>query len=407
MRSSMCLVPAALLLCGCSATTETPAAAPRISTGSFIYAWSADADGADSDFLAVIDAEAESSTYGKVVASLPVGVRKTNAHHTEPEMNESGFLLANGFEAGTTFSFDLRQPTQPRLDPPLPVPAPFEHAHSFLRLDDGRLLVTYQYQGADHASPGGIVEYDQHGKVLRTASAADPASEEFVRPYSLAASPKVDRVITTGNDMHKAGSNRAIQIWRLSTLSLVATVILPAGPRGDENVNSYEPRFVDDGRTALVSTRSCGLYKLVDLESSRPTARLVHTFDDSRCFVPVVIGNFWLQALGTKPEIVVVDVTDPDRPREVSRTHLKSGDVPHWLSASEDGTRVVITGFEGLHKRLLIANFDRATGTLVIDERFGDGGLDGVSFERADWPHGKTGAAIPHGSVFSRPVRRR
>ncbi|MDF2776017.1 MAG: hypothetical protein K0S86_5518, partial [Geminicoccaceae bacterium] len=31
-----------------------------------------------------------------------------------------------------------------------------------------------------------------------------------------------------------------------------------------------------------------------------------------------------------------------------------------------------------------------------------DGPL-GVSFDRAEWPHGKSGPAQPHGTVFSRP----
>lgn len=402
MRGFKCLAAASVLLCACSSGEGGERVFPAAASSSYIYAWSADADDAESDFLAVIDAAPQSATYGQVVDSLPVGVRKTNAHHTEPQMSERGFLLANGYEAGTTFNFDVRLPAQPRLGPPLPVPAPFEHEHSFLRLADGRVLATYQYQGADHARPGGIVEYDSNGKVLRTASAADRFSREFVRPYSLAVSPTLDRVITTGNDMHKAASSRVVQVWRLSTLSLLSTVILPPGPRGDENVNSYEPRFLADDRTALVSTRSCGLYRMVGLDSEVPSARLVYTFDDSRCFVPLVIGKFWIQALGTKPEIVVLDVSDPESPREVSRTDLKPGDVPHWLSASEDGGRVVITGFEGLLHRLLVATFDQATGFLAIDRSFGEGGLNGLSFNRAEWPHGRTGAAIPHGSVFSR-----
>ena len=37
-----------------------------------------------------------------------------------------------------------------------------------------------------------------------------------------------------------------------------------------------------------------------------------------------------------------------------------------------------------------------------LDERFRDPGSDrpGVSFERAEWPHGRTGPARPHGTVF-------
>jgi hypothetical protein len=43
-------------------------------TGSpYLFVWSGDSDGKDSDFLAVVDARPRSSTYGEIVATLPVG----------------------------------------------------------------------------------------------------------------------------------------------------------------------------------------------------------------------------------------------------------------------------------------------------------------------------------------------
>ena len=51
----------------------------------YLFVWTADADERDSDFLAVIDAQPSSSTYGEVIATLPVGVRGTSPHHTEYE----------------------------------------------------------------------------------------------------------------------------------------------------------------------------------------------------------------------------------------------------------------------------------------------------------------------------------
>ena len=67
--------------------------------------------------------------------------------------------------------------------------------------------------------------------------------------------------------------------------------------------------------------------------------------------------------------------------------------------------RVVITGYESLERRLLIADFDPATGRLTIDENFREKGASrpGFSFDRRDWPHGPTGPSIPHGPVFSLP----
>lgn len=279
---------------------------------------------------------------------------KTNAHHTEPQMPADGLLLANGFDAGVTFRFDLRDPLRPALAAPLVVPPPYQHAHSFLRLPDGRILATYQYQGDGHTQPGGIVAYAADGRVLGAGSAVDTGINEFIRPYGIDASPTLDLAVTTSHDMHGAGTSRAIQVWRPSSLNRLSTVLLPPGPRGNENVSAFEPRFLQDGVTAVVATRSCGLYLLDRLETGRPVPILVHTFDVTRCFVPVVIGRCWLEPLGRKPEIVVLDMSDARRPREVSRLKLAEGDVPHWLARSDDGRRLVVTGFSGLERRLLV-----------------------------------------------------
>ena len=54
--------------------------------------------------------------------------------------------------------------------------------------------------------------------------------------------------------------------------------------------------------------------------------------------------------------------------------------------------------------RLFVINFDPATGALAIDGKFRDSGGDrpGVNLSQRVWPHGFTGTAAPHGTVFSR-----
>jgi hypothetical protein len=51
-----------------------------------------------------------------------------------------------------------------------------------------------------------------------------------------------------------------------------------------------------------------------------------------------------------------------------------------------------------------VLNFDLETGAIALDESFRDSGSDrpGVTFQRDEWPHGRTGPAVPHGTVFVR-----
>lgn len=48
---------------------------------SILYIWTRDADGEDSDFLAVVDVDPESETYGQILATEPTGSAQNEAHH--------------------------------------------------------------------------------------------------------------------------------------------------------------------------------------------------------------------------------------------------------------------------------------------------------------------------------------
>jgi hypothetical protein len=102
--------------------------------------------------------------------------------------------------------------------------------------------------------------------------------------------------------------------------------------------------------------------------------------------------------------VVSLDVSDPSHPREVSRVTLGPDDVPHWIGIEPNHQRVVITGYQAMKTRVLLATFNATTGALALDERFrADGSADvGMRMENTTWPHGGNGPGIPHGAVFSR-----
>lgn len=62
------------------ATAVTPAACPNRGAIS-LYVWAGDKDERDSDFLAVIDVQPNSATYGDVIATEPVRMNGTLPHH--------------------------------------------------------------------------------------------------------------------------------------------------------------------------------------------------------------------------------------------------------------------------------------------------------------------------------------
>jgi WD40 repeat protein len=250
---------------------------------------------------------------------------------------------------------------------------------------------------------------DERGHLIRSGSAMDAAAKsELIRPYSLVTVPALDRIVSTNTSMHykSDGETRTVQIWRLSDLKLLKTLVLPPGSRGTEQNAPGEPILFTDGKTVLIHTFSCGLYQVDAIASDQPTTRLLKTFDGAECGVPARIGHYWIQSLTSAHAVAAYDISDFAHIREVSRITFNDKQQPHWISADNDDHRLVVNSGEYADHRLFIVNFDPQTGALTLDSRFRDAGSDqpGVSMDAKSWPHGFHGDTYPHGAVFSRPV---
>jgi hypothetical protein len=195
-----------------------------------------------------------------------------------------------------------------------------------------------------------------------------------------------------------------VQLWRLSDLKLLKTFALQPGPRGDEHKFTGELRLLPDGKSVYAHTFSCGLYLIRDIDRDQPRTQFVKSFTGDSCGVPVLTGHFWLQPVPYEHALVSLDISDPERPLEVSRVTFGDDEGPHWASLNTTGRRVVVNSAGSKPNRLYIVNVDPDTGKLEIDGRFKDAGAPGpgVSLTGKAWPHGFNGEAKPHGTVFSR-----
>jgi len=416
MKSNLLLIVALLLTASAVLPQSRRAPSP------YLFVWSGDSDGKDSDFLAVIDSRPTSASYGEIVATLPVGAKGTFPHHTEYEFPSNSLLFANGWGAGQTFILDLRNPRKPKLAGQFKDLTEYGFPHSFARLENGNVLATFQVKKAGYEPPGALVELDARGNMIRTSSAdVDGMEKKLLWPYSLLALPRIDRVVTTSTEMglpkwamphphgeshetHSYTDTHHVQIWRLSDLRLLATVDLPARSSGKSNLNPAEPRLLPDG-SVYVNTFNCGLFRLTGLEGTTPKAESVWEFPGAsskeECAVPVVIGKYWIQTDPSLPGLVTLDISDPAKPVEASRLTLDERfKKTHWIAADRSADRVVVTGNN--LSWVLIANIDMATGKLTVDEKFKMKGAEhpGIDFDRPRWPHGETGKAFVHGALF-------
>lgn len=372
----------------------------------YLFVWAADADGKDSDFLAVLDANPNSSTYGEVLTTIEVGF-PSGAHHTEHRMPDDAQLFVNGFASGRSYIIDLRQPLQPRFVTGFLGFEEFSHPHSFERLPSGNVLATFQNEHGDPATTGGLVELTTSGQYVRSSSARAPDFPE-IRPYSLLSLPDDDIVVTTTTDMWEEVTADSLQIWRLSDLSVLRTMRLPPGPRGDEQLYPAEPRLMADGKTLIVNTFNCGLYQIRSIAADDPDIDHIYTFRypdrnvlEHSCALAVTFGNHWVQTVPSRNGLVTLDLANPADPQEVDYLNLGDGHFPHWIALEPSENRIVVTGFGEMLSQVIMVKVDSKTGSLSLDSAFG---IDGVAdFTGPEWPHGSTGAAVPHGSLFSNP----
>lgn len=394
----------------------------------YLFVWAGDSAGKASDFLAVIDASPSSSAYGSVVASVPTGMAGTHPHHTEAQLAANKHLLANGFHAGRTWLYDLSVPRKPKILAAFGDRAGFSHPHTYVRLPNGNVLATFQYKAgaaADSAAmtpthqhdstrvaiehtTGGLVEMDERGTVISSASATDTAiADRYIYPYAVLPIPSVDRAVSTTTDMDEKdtkATSQWVQLWRLSDLTLLRSTALQPGPRGDENQYTGEPRLLPDGKSVYIHTFNCGLYLVRGVDGIAPSAKFVKAFTGKNCGVPLLVGQYWLQTVPETHTLVALDISDPEHPRDVSTLKLPDDENPHWVAIDNAGRRIVLNSSGGPGNRIFIINFDSTTGRLTLDDRFRDAGSSrpGVSLNQRTWPHGFTGTAIPHGTVFSR-----
>jgi hypothetical protein len=393
------------------------ASAPAPKPSRYLYVWSSTMDTAKAavrpyDFLAVVDLQPDDSTadsrYGHVARLVRVPARNTMAHHAEQHFVEGRHFFTSGFHSGQLFLFDTKAHADPlfvrRIDS---VPG-FVTPHSLVPLSNGHVLATVQFSASTTADrPGGLAELDDDGRVLRTSSAADSAFPgAHIRPYGIEVVPALDRVVTTSSPMDDEHTTFVVQLWRLSDLRLLRSFLLPASA-DSANTYPFEPRVLGDGRTVLVNSYTCGLYRLTGLETLQPSAELVLSLSRpgaglQGCAVPSVVGHFWVMPIVYQHRVAVLDVSNPGRPKEVSSLSCDSTFFPHWSSADPSSDRIVITEQGDGRPRVMIARLDPQTGALHWDTRFRDPGatLPGLDFKSVEGPAGVVAAAMPHASVF-------
>jgi len=426
-----------LWVVGC-ARHETP-----LFTGEpYLVVWAGDADRQNSDFLAVLDANPTSASYGKVLRTYPVRSRGNEPNLLNAMPRADRLVFATALLTNRTFVFDLRQPLAGRLlhvdepDPRRRFWAPQEP----VSLPNGHVVVACsdpaRYRGDPRevvTAAGGLLELTPEGRPVHEASAADPTARGLLfAPGGAALVATGGRVVTASTAHGYAATTEgermpgiSVQIWRLQDLALVKTIGLEAGPRGEENLAPLTVEVMRQKPFVYVNTEGGGVYASDSLQTDVPSFRLVYDFGvgvqgGGAALTPD--DRYYVVALAGRNRVASLDLADPWKPRPISSVRFDRDPMdssrsrrggPNTLAMSADGTRIAVSDYtvdvpgffqDGDH-RVYMMRLDPTTGRLRIDGAFVDEltGEVGVDFNRTRWPHGETGSARPKGLLFVTP----
>lgn len=396
-RNSLLLF--ALLLVAGAGTADHPSR--------YLYVWAGTMTGGDPglDMMTVIDANPSSATYGKVLAAVTVDSGGIMPHHSEMTLPAKGPLFVNDFIADRSFLVDFSTPEQPRLSGRV-ASVPGGHTlHSFARLANGNVLATVQFGDTSVAGvPGGLAEFDAKGQLVRVGWSRDSAFPgAHIRPYGLTVVPGADRAVTTSAPMSGEETANVVQIWRVSDLTLLKTLAVQEIPGDSAHVRPFEPRALADG-SVLLDSFYCGFFRITGLDKEPRVDRVMALpFPENKgCAVSVVVGHYMVLPISHAHRYATIDIADPAHPKEVASLQSDSSFYPHWAAADPGSDRIVFTDQGNGRPLVRIAHLDRSTGQLSWDERFKDAGATepGVNYNRATWPNGATGMAMPHAALF-------
>ncbi|MBA2466197.1 MAG: hypothetical protein H0V46_01150 [Sphingomonas sp.] len=424
MRTGLLLILS--LLGGCASLP--PVTTVRDVAGSpYLLVFAGDKDEKDEDFFAVIDVRPGSPTLGQSVATLPIGMKASMPHHMEYLTPSRGSLLfANAHHHEANFLIDTSQPLSPKIERQLKPPAPLRYPHDFSRLPNGNLLVGFlRSEGASPVAEekivpgghGGLAEYTAGGELLRIASGAVDGLKAPVRVYAIVPMLDIDRLVTTSAPMMEDHSADVVQVWRYSDLKLLHTIAVPPGKRSDGSPlpgaarYPFGPRRMADG-SILMNSFGCGFYRLSDIASTRPKLDNVYTIqtpepakpDSARgaCSIPSIVGKYWVMPVGRAQTIVVLDISNPAAPREVSRLDTAADFKPHWSAKDPLSDRIIVGAELGGEQGMYMLRLDERTGKLSFDPSFGSAATKNgyIDLEGQKWQHGSSGAAWAHAALF-------
>lgn len=343
------------------------------------------------DFMAVVDFDEKSTSYGKVLATAPVvGPNATGNefHHiglsVDGKTVACGGLLSVLKGQDEVFFFDVSNPRAPKFrssaNPPLSAITDDFHA-----LPNGGFLVTMMGGAQGHA-PGRVAEFDGAFNLVKEYP-ENPPMDGF-NPHGISLRPEINLMVTSDFICPSTTLNAvpggldlrgSVRVWDLNRREILRTIEIPnAGGTidvklipGDRSARGYTAGMLNDQLYLIDSARGTaqGVFDFATVAKGGWPQLMQITRDGRRMFI----------SMNQAGKVAMLDISEPEMPRLLKVLDLGANSGPHYIRLADDDKRLVISDYflnedsfgkvhaEGDHK-IHVARI--AKSDLILDTRF-------------------------------------
>jgi WD40 repeat protein len=376
-----------------------------------LFVWAGDQSRTHPDFLAVIDFDERSKTYGAVTRTVPLpgeGATGNEPHHVGLSANgkvlAAGGLLSVLKGQPEIFFFDVSDPGEPKYVSSVDAPLS-SITDDFEALGNGGFLVTMM-GGAQGHHPGRVVEFNKELKIV--AEHPENPPQEGFNPHGISVNAESNLMVTSDficptSTLHAVPGGLdlrgSIRVWDLKRRQILRTVDIPgAGGTidvklipGDREGRAFTAGMLDD-KLYLIDTKqgtATAVFDFRTIATGGWPQLMRMTRDGRRLFI----------TMNQAGRVVMFDTSHPAAPKVLDILDLGPDAGPHYLRLTADERRLVISDYflnedsfgkvhaEGDHK-IRVAKVTR--DGLKLDSRFQ------LDFNTAF----ASGPARPHGLVF-------
>jgi methanethiol oxidase len=310
-----------------------------------LYVWTRDATGGGSDFLAVVDADPRSTTFGKIVAEVPTGSTGNEAHHFGYTADGSR-IFAGGMFSNRIFVYDVeRDPRAPELIRTVDLaPSGFVGPHTAYAIRDGVLVAM---MGAADGGPGAILELTTAGDV-RAVHQAPVSNGRPLHLYDVVVQPEANRMLATSfahaeHFMHGVPApehvGNEVVVWDFATkevvqvaeLDLSTMVLRPLRTPGA--VGGFVPSLFGNSVWFWEDANGDGqfqFHRVLEFQEGSLPVDLRVSHDDRFMYVTLWAGG----------RVQQYDIRDPRNPRLVDEVQIPQ---PNMMRISPDSERLYVT----------------------------------------------------------------